>query len=115
VLIVDDDPSIRELYTTLFVDEGYQVESARDGLEALDQLECKPDLIVLDLAMPRIDGHEFLRRLVRLPDYAQTPVLVVSAQDGDTIPRGASDVMWKPFEMDALLRRVSGMLAAGAV
>jgi CheY-like chemotaxis protein len=110
VLVVDDDPSIRELYRSMFIDEGYRVESAVDGQDALDRLECEPDLIVLDLAMPWMDGHEFLRRLKGLPARALVPVLVVTAQLRGPKPEGATAIMCKPFDMDALLGQVSRML-----
>jgi DNA-binding response OmpR family regulator len=111
VLVIDDDPSICDLYATLLVEEGYRVETAADGIDGLQQLRCKPDLIVLDLAMPRMDGHEFLRQLGRLPAHLNTPVLVVSAQTSRVWPNGASAVMVKPFDLYALLGQVSGMLA----
>jgi CheY-like chemotaxis protein len=110
VLVVDDDPSVRELYRSMFVEEGYRVESAVDGQDALDRLQSEPDLIVLDLAMPWMDGHEFLRRLAGLPARARVPVLVVSAQLRGPKPEGATAVMRKPFEMDALLGEVARML-----
>jgi CheY-like chemotaxis protein len=110
VLVVDDDPSIRALYRAIFSDEGYRVETAVNGQDALDQLGCAPDLIVLDLAMPFMDGTEFLRQF-GLGTHASTPVLVVSAHHGGKTPKGASAVMSKPFDTDTLLGQVSGMLA----
>ena len=61
--------------------------------------------------MPGMDGHEFLRRLARLPAHANTPVLVVTAQHRGGWPKGASAVARKPFDIDALLGQVSGLLA----
>ena len=111
ILVIEDDPSVRALYRSLLDGEGYRVETAIDGQDGLDQLGCAPDLIVLDLMMPVMDGHEFLRQLAGLPAHSDTPVLVVSAQQHSRPPIGASAVMWKPFDMDALLGQVSGMLA----
>jgi CheY-like chemotaxis protein len=95
----------------LFDGEGYRVATATDGQDGLSQLDCGPDLIVLDLMMPVMDGHEFLRRLGALPVHTDTPVLVVSAQHDGSPPQGASAVMSKPFDTEALLGQVSGMLA----
>jgi DNA-binding response OmpR family regulator len=114
VLIVEDDPSIRTLYTTLLRDEGYRVESAVNGQDGLDHLSCAPDLILLDLMMPLMDGREFLRRLRGLATHAKTPVIVLSAHYAGSTFKGAQAVMQKPFEMDLLLGRVSGLLAAVA-
>jgi CheY-like chemotaxis protein len=111
VLVVDDDPSILSLYRALFGDEGYRVRTAVNGQDALDQLSCAPDLIILDLSMPLMDGAEFLRQLDGLGTHVSTPVLVVSAHRGGKTPKGASAVMWKPFDTDALLGQVSGLLA----
>ena len=111
ILVIDDDPSIRELYTTLLHGEGYRVETAIDGQDGLNQLGCAPDLILLDLMMPFMDGSEFLRRLRRLAKHASTPVIVLSAQYAGATFQGAQAVMQKPFDMDALLGRVSGLLA----
>jgi CheY-like chemotaxis protein len=111
VLVVDDDPSIRDLYTTLLHGEGYRVATAVDGQAGLNQLSCGPDLILLDLTMPVMDGREFLRRLRRLAKHASTPVVVLSAHSAAATLDEAQAVMQKPFDLDALLGRVSGLLA----
>jgi CheY-like chemotaxis protein len=112
VLVVEDDPTIRELYTVLLGDEGYRVETAVDGQDGLAQLRCQPDIILLDLSMPLMDGREFLRRLRLLPDQNATPVLVISATfDGASIA-GAQGVMRKPFDALTLLAQMSGLLAS---
>jgi DNA-binding response OmpR family regulator len=110
VLVVDDDASIRDLYTTLFTDEGYRVETATDGQDGLNQLGCAPDVILLDLMMPFMDGPEFLRRLRRLAKHALTPVIVLSANYTGTTYQGAQAVMQKPFDADLLLGCVSRLL-----
>ena len=112
ILIVDDDPIIRDLYTTLLRGEGYRVETAIDGQDGLNQLSCTPDLILLDMMMPYMDGSEFLRRLRRLARYERTPVVVLSADYAGSTLKGAQAVMPKPFDIDELLRRVSGLLSA---
>jgi DNA-binding response OmpR family regulator len=111
VLVIDDDPNIRELYTALLHDEGYRVETAVDGQDGLNRLSCAPDLILLDLMMPVMDGHQFLERLRNTAKHQHTPVVVLSAVYAGATLEGAQAVMQKPFEMDALLGRVSGLLA----
>jgi DNA-binding response OmpR family regulator len=110
ILVVEDDPNIRGLYETLLQDDGYQVATAVDGQDGLDQLACDPDLIILDLLMPLMDGRQFLRRLRGLPDHRSTPVLVVTAGNDRATVDGAQGVMQKPFDTDALLTRVSDLL-----
>jgi DNA-binding response OmpR family regulator len=113
VLVIDDDPNIRSLYATLLQDEGYRVETAVNGQDGLNHLSCAPDLILLDLMMPVMDGHQFLERLRGLAKHRHTPVVVLSAiyAYAGTTMQGAQAVMQKPFDMDALLGRVSGLLA----
>ena len=110
ILVVEDDPNIRGLYATLLQDDGYRVAMAVDGQDGLDQLACDPDLIILDLLMPFMDGRQFLRRLRGLAEHRGTPVLVVTAGTDGTTVDGAQAVMQKPFDTEALLRRVSDLL-----
>lgn len=110
VLIVEDDASVREACTEALVDEGYAVRTAADGFAGLAELGCAPDIVVLDLMMPRMDGWEFLRRLRALPGHERTPVLVLtaSARTGGAIA-GAQAILRKPFVLDAFLRHVSDL------
>jgi len=110
ILVIDDDPSIRDLYAALFRDERYHVESAVDGRDGLAHLGCAPDLIVLDLAMPLMCGHEFLHQLRGIPGHRETPVLVVSAASGANAFSGPESRMDKPFDTEELLARVAFML-----
>ena len=110
ILVIEDDPNIRGLYTTLLQDDGYRVATAVDGQDGLDQLTCHPDLIILDLLMPFMDGHQFLRRLRGLTDHQGTPVLVVTAGTNAVTVDGAQAVMQKPFDTEALLLQVSDLL-----
>ena len=125
LLIVDDEPAVRESLTSSLVFEGYEVVAASDGLDALDRAKNeRPDLIVLDVLMPRLDGLTACRRLRAGGDI--TPVLMLTARDmvGDRVTgldAGADDYLVKPFELDelfarvrALLRRSSYAAAAGA-
>ncbi len=108
VLAVEDDEDLRAFYRTLLAEEGYEVRVARDGVEALDMLRWAPDLILLDLMLPVMDGYQFLRRLRALPQGAAIPVLVLSAAlpPGRDTLAGAQAVMRKPFEFDRLLRTI---------
>ncbi len=79
VLIVDDSVTTRQIEQTIFETDGYKVETAVDGIEALDILRAKKiDAIITDIKMPRMDGMVFLSNIRRLEDYGQTPVIVVS-------------------------------------
>ena len=108
VLAVEDDNDLREFYGTLLREEGHQVRLARNGLEALHHLDWAPDLILLDLMMPVMDGYEFLRRLRASPKGASIPVLVLSAAlpPGRATLRGAQAVLRKPFDFDRMLRTI---------
>lgn len=111
VLVIDDDPDIRGALALVLVDAGYRVETAVNGCDGLDHLGCTPDLVVLDLGMPVMDGHEFMRRFRKEATHRQTPVVVVSASAGEEI-EGAQGFVRKPFENEALLQQVSALLAA---
>jgi CheY-like chemotaxis protein len=82
VLVVDDDPDVRNVLTLFLQAEGFRVATAADGLEALEYLhrgEVRPDLILLDLAMPRMGGVQFRQAQLQNADLAKIPVVVVSA------------------------------------
>jgi two-component system response regulator MprA len=115
VLVVDDDPSIREVLISALEDEGYEVRAAPDGAVALELLESwRPDVILLDLMMPNVDGWTFRTRQLAAGMADQVPVIVLSA--GYNLQRPsveglrATAVMAKPFDLDALLGFVGGLL-----
>jgi CheY-like chemotaxis protein len=79
VLIVEDDELLREIYATKFEMEGFSVETAVDGLEALEKIKVKePDLILLDMIMPRMSGLEFLKVFRPKPDHPNVKTVVMS-------------------------------------
>ncbi|MGW1196127.1 response regulator transcription factor [Streptomyces sp. NPDC002536] len=118
VLVVDDDPDVRAAVVDGLTVEGYDVRSAADGLEALSAIaERAPAAIVLDLAMPVLDGLAVCRRLRSLGD--RTPVLVLTARDAVSdrvagLDAGADDYLVKPFALDELLARLRALLRRAA-
>ena len=110
VLVVDDDPVIRSTVAELLVDEGYKVEQAGDGKQALQLVrQSTPDAIVLDLMMPVLDGWAFVDQCRMVPQCADVPIVVMSATHGlhETAERlhamGVRAVVAKPFDVDALI------------
>jgi len=113
ILIVDDDPHIRELIGLYLRRNGFDIVEAADGLEALTLLDnIKVDLAMLDIMMPNVDGWELCRQI---RDHSTIPVLMLTAQ-GETTHKvrglrlGADDYMVKPFEPEELVARVNALL-----
>lgn len=104
VLVVEDDADLRELWVVVLRAAGHEVVEARDGAQAYDRMKRKPSAVVLDLAMPVVDGYEFLRQLRSSSRYASVPVIVVSgtATGKWSLRLGADRYLAKPFEIDAL-------------
>ena len=110
VLVVDDEPAIRETLSDLLEDEGFVVTRARDGLEALHLLESRGfDLVVSDVKMPRLDGASMARQLRR--QGIPIPIVLMSAVYADVDLPGITFIP-KPFDFDVLLRRVREALAS---
>ncbi len=112
--MIDDDPDILEALSEILESEGFGTRRARNGLEALELLEpLPPDLILLDLMMPVMDGCAFAERIRRRPDWAQIPVIVLSADQnigGKARELGALGYLAKPFELSELLSLVQTSL-----
>jgi phosphate regulon transcriptional regulator PhoB len=116
VLIVEDEPDIRDLLAFHLEREGYQVARASSGLEALRQVHAvRPDLVVLDLMLPGVGGLEVCRRLRGDPVSATLPIIMLTAR-GDEVDRvvglemGADDYIAKPFSPKEVLARVRAVL-----
>lgn len=114
ILVVDDDRAVRQSLRRCLIFNGYEVNVAADGVEALERIvRQRPDLVVMDVMMPRMGGLETCQRLREL--RCTTPVLLLTAHDGvtareDGLAAGADDYLAKPFALDDLLGRISTLL-----
>ncbi|HEX6036032.1 MAG TPA: response regulator [Anaerolineales bacterium] len=112
MLIVDDDPTAREALVAILEGEGYELEQAKDGIQALQLLkQLQPDLILLDVMMPAMDGFEVCRRIRATPPLAEVPIILLTAlDDRDSLLRGiesgADDFLSKPPDRRELVARV---------
>jgi two-component system, OmpR family, phosphate regulon response regulator PhoB len=116
VLIAEDEPDIRDLLAFHLERDGYEVARARTGAEALRQVrDRRPDLLILDLMLPEIDGLEVCRRLRQQTETSQLPIVMLTAK-GDEVDRivglevGADDYIVKPFSPKEVLARVRAVL-----
>ena len=112
ILLADDDPDILEVVSVLLASEGYRVDAARDGLEALALARYPFDLAILDVMMPKASGLEVCERL-RLSSNAPILFLTARSQDADKVAGlavGGDDYLVKPFSTSELLARVKAML-----
>ena len=114
IMIVDDDPNIRELVSALLQNHGFEACEAEDGRDALQKMmNDDPDLVIIDIMMPNMDGFELCRHLRR--DYENMPILMLTAK-GELANKvkgfglGADDYLTKPFEDDELIIRVQALL-----
>lgn len=112
ILVVDDEKDIRKLLTDYFQLQGYQVYTARDGEEALEKIGVKPDIILLDINMPHMDGMEVCRKI---RDHVGCPILFLTAkiEEQDRINGlmiGGDDYIMKPFAVRELGARVAAHL-----
>lgn len=112
ILIVDDEPDLLSVLHFGLEIEGFEVLDASDGEQALRMArEQKPDLIVLDLMLPRIDGYKVCRALKFDERYRQTPIFILSARSGETDRKlafdlGADAFVTKPYDMKDLVARI---------
>ena len=116
VLVVDDEEYIQHILNFSFGAEGYDVVTAADGEEGIRKAKSeKPDIIVLDIMMPKMDGYEACKRLKTDPSTKSIPVILLTAK-GREVDRklgsqaGADDYVVKPFSPGRLIERVEGMM-----
>jgi CheY-like chemotaxis protein len=109
ILIVEDEHELRELIAQWLESRHYQVVQAADGRDAIDLLDAglEPDAILLDLAMPRMNGRDFLEWLRASPKHRSRPVIVASGYLDEEPPEGADRTFEKPFRPDALERELA--------
>lgn len=114
VLVVEDDPNLRQLMSVFLRRNGFEVMRAQDGEEALSIMEsAMPDLIICDIMMPRMDGFTLTRDLRQA--YPELPILMVTAREAledkrKAFSMGTDDYMVKPIELDEMLLRVNALL-----
>ncbi|MEN3336095.1 MAG: hypothetical protein V7641_5460 [Blastocatellia bacterium] len=115
LLIVEDNPDLRDLLATFLKMEGFAVRTAEDGEAGLRMIrEQPPDLVITDIAMPKLDGISMIKELSRSPETKNLPVLVLSAYCGnngtEAMEAGATRAAYKPMQLEALLRMIEQLL-----
>ena len=117
IMIVDDSVTVRKVTSRLLERQGYDVVTAKDGVDAMEQLETiKPDLMLLDIEMPRMDGFE-VTNLVRHHElHRDLPIIMITSRTGEkhrerALSLGVSQYMGKPFQEEALLENIESLLA----
>ncbi len=121
ILVVEDEPDLGELIAYNLRIEGYAVEVARDGAEALKGVEREvPHLILLDLMMPRLSGQQVAERLKQAPGTSKIPIIMLTAKSEERdelqgLELGADDYITKPFSMSVLMARVGTVLRRAGV
>lgn len=116
ILVVDDEPEIHTVLGKLLTNEGFTIENAFNAEEAFKKIAAKkPDLIILDIMMPKISGIEACNRLKGDPATKDILILIVSAKDAqadriDGLTHGADDYVAKPFHLRSLVRKIEHML-----
>lgn len=116
ILIVEDEPAIRELLRMTLAASGFSSDEAGDGIQALERIAAaKPDLVLLDWMLPGLDGLGVLRRLKADPATAELPVILLTAKSEESdivlgLEMGASDYITKPFSNKVLIARIRALL-----
>lgn len=115
ILLVDDEPDIVEFLQYNLVQEGFDVITAFDGSEALSKISYKPDLVILDIMMPKMDGYEVFKKIRETPGFEKLPIIFLTAKAGEAneilgLEIGASDYIQKPISPKKLVARVKSNL-----
>ncbi len=119
ILVIEDDPSVRTLLSKALAAKGYEVDTCEDGLAGLTRLEAlAPDLIIVDIMMPRLDGMTFVRAIKAHEHTKPIPVIFLTAKNDPKsmiqgINLGARFYVTKPFQIDELLAKVEKALTHG--
>jgi CheY-like chemotaxis protein len=116
VLVVEDDSSLRELYRSALVSAGYSVIAVEDGVDALRRVERDaPQAVVLDMALPRLNGRDVQRELRARPETCHIPIVVVSGSDiSDLNEADFASVLRKPIHAEAVVYAVDNCFRRGA-
>jgi two-component system, chemotaxis family, chemotaxis protein CheY len=117
IFVVEDDPDAREALSDILTARGYRVSAAENGKEALDHLRrgFRPAVILLDLMMPVMDGHEFLEHIGKDPAFKDVAIIVVTAalaSEAATVADSVDAVIPKPISLPRLLETISSLCAA---
>jgi CheY-like chemotaxis protein len=115
ILVADDEPLLLRIIVDALTDEGYEVVAARDGREAVElAVRERPDLLLMDVMMPRLDGREAVRRLRERSDGQAVPMVLMSA--GVSVSRVEQGITFlpKPFDLDRLLGLIARLLGEAA-
>lgn len=115
ILLVDDEKDIVEFLEYNLIQEGFEVITAYDGIEALKKLSEKPDLVILDIMMPQLNGYDVCKKIRSLPEFRQTPVIFLTAKSSEVdeirgLEIGANDFIQKPISPKKLIARVNSNL-----
>lgn len=118
ILVVDDEPDIRKYLSLRLKSRNFEVVTARDGVDALEvAAKERPDLVLLDIKMPRLSGYEVLRHLREDPDLTHVPVIFVTAHADPKLQEQPQDVqaddfILKPFDMEDMMEKIRRLLPA---
>jgi chemosensory pili system protein ChpA (sensor histidine kinase/response regulator) len=115
-MIVDDSLTVRKITSRMLQREGFDIVTAKDGVDALEQLALQtPDVILLDIEMPRMDGFEFTKHLKDSQEHANIPIVMITSRTAEKHRQRAADLgvdlyIGKPYQEEELLRNLRDML-----
>jgi len=121
VMVVDDSLTVRKITSRMLTREGYEVATAKDGVDALQQLQdLKPDCILLDVEMPRMDGFEFARNVRADEATKRIPIIMITSRTADkhrnhALEIGVNEYMGKPYQEDQLLALIRRYTAESVI
>ena len=118
ILIVDDSPTEAHVLKGMLEKHGFEVETAENGTEGIERAkELKPDLILMDVVMPGLNGFQATRQLTKDPETSEIPVIIVTTKDQETdrvwgLRQGAKDFLTKPVGEKVLMEKINAVLEA---